>query len=106
MDKLKSIYASAYSAAVTIVAVVAVTVGAELSMPFKNWLAGLTGHHWVTKSWLSLIVFILIYCILRAFVKSPDALQTRKALFALVLVSILGFLATVGFYIYEFFAIS
>lgn len=105
MDKLKSIYASAYSAAVTILTVVAVTIGAELSSPFKNWLAQLTGHHWITKSWVVLIVFILTYGILQAFAKSPTALQTKKALSTLVVVSILGFFALLGFYIYEFLAI-
>lgn len=102
MDQLKSIYASCYSATVTILTVVAVTVSAELFIPFKNWLATLTGHHWVTKSWLVLIVFSLIYWVLRTLKNSPTAVQTRKALFTLVVVSLLGFLAILGFYIYEF----
>lgn len=103
MDKLKSIYASAYSASATIVVVVAMTIGAELSAPFKNWLAGFTGHHWVTKSWISILAFILLYCVFRFTIKSADGTRTRKALILLEAATILGFLAILGFYMYEYF---
>lgn len=103
MDKLKSIYASAYSASITIVAVVMMTIGAELSVSFKNWLAQLTGHHWVTKSWASLLIFILLFLIFRFTGTSVDMRQTEKKLFMLEVVAILGFIAILGFYVYEFF---
>src|SRR3989338_5426451 len=104
MDKLRSIYASACSATVTIIAVVAMTIGAELSPAFKNWLAGFTGHHWVTKSWISILLFVLLFCVVRLMGKSVSELQTRKALITLEIVTVLGFLAILGFYVYEFFA--
>ena len=102
MDKLKSIYASAYSAVITIVTVVAITTLGELSVPFKNWLTGFTGHHWVTKSWISLLVFAVCFCVFRITKKTVSASQTSKALFALEAITILGFLAILGFYVYEF----
>ena len=104
MDKLKSIYASAYSAALTIITVVAITIGAELSVPFKNWLAGFTGHHWVTKSWISLLVFILFFGIFKFRKTSADESRTKRALLALQVFAVLGFIAILGFYIYEFLA--
>lgn len=104
MDKLKPIWASAFSATITIVVVVAMTIGAELSVPFKNWLAGFSGHHWVTKSWISALVFVLFFCVFRFAGKSVGGSQTRKALVVLQVVAILGFLAILGFYLYEFFA--
>lgn len=104
MDKLKSIYASAYAATLTIVAVVVMTIGAEFSVPFKDWLAGFTGHHWVTKSWLSIIVFVLVFSVWRFILKSVNEVQTKKALTTLQLVAILGYLAILGFYMYEFFS--
>ena len=104
MDKLKPIWASAYSATITIVVVVTMTIGAELSVPFKNWLTGFTGHHWVTKSWISVLVFALFFCVLRFLGKPVGESQTRKALIVLQAVAVLGFLAILGFYIYEFFA--
>lgn len=104
MNKLKSIYASACAAALTIVAVVAMTIGAELSAPFKGWLAGFTGHHWVTKSWASVLIFVAFFCIFRVMKKSPDESQTGKALVLLEVAAVLGFLAILGFYSYEFFS--
>ncbi|OGF68945.1 hypothetical protein A3H65_00565 [Candidatus Giovannonibacteria bacterium RIFCSPLOWO2_02_FULL_45_14] len=104
MDKLRSIYASACSATVTIIAVVAMTIGAELSPAFKNWLAGFTGHHWVTKSWISILVFALLFCVIRFAGKSASESQTKRALITLEIATALGFLAILGFYVYEFFA--
>lgn len=102
MDKLKSIYASAYSATITVAVIVVVTIGAELSAAFKTWLAGFTGHHWVTKSLLSLIVFAVFYFVFRMIGKSASAEKTRRALVLLQIAVILGFAAILGFYIYEF----
>ncbi|KKS44727.1 MAG: hypothetical protein UV08_C0016G0009 [Parcubacteria group bacterium GW2011_GWA2_42_18] len=104
MDKLKSIYASSYSSVVTITAVVLITVSAELSAPLKEFLKSLTGHHWVTKSWFSLIIFALFFAIFFFAKKSVSDWETRKALNILQLFAVLGFLAILGFYIYEFLA--
>lgn len=104
MDKLKSIYTSACSAAVTIIVVVAMTIVAELSVPFKNWLAGFTGHHWVTKSLVSILLFVLLFGFFRFVGKPANESQTRKVLFTLQVIAIVGFLAILGFYTYEFLA--
>lgn len=104
MNKLKSIYASACSATIAIIVITAMTIGAELSAPFKTWLTKLTGHHWVTKSWASIIVFILFYAVFRAASKSTTDVKTRKALSILQITTIVGFLAILGFYTYEFLA--
>lgn len=103
MDKLKSIYASAYSSVITIVIVVGLTIGAELSAPFKTWLAGFTGHHWVTKSWISIIVFVLFFIIFKLIKRPTSESQTRIALTILQIFIFLGFAAILGFYTYEFF---
>lgn len=103
MNKLKSIYASSYSAVITIAVMVVIILSSEFSVPFKNWLASFTGHHWVTKSWISIILFVLMYLVIRATAKSVDQVQTKKALVALQVVSILGFAGLLGFYMYEFF---
>ncbi len=103
MEKLKAIYVSSLSAIVTIVVVSAVTIASELSAPFKAWLAGFTGHHWVTKSWLSVIVFVLMFVILHFGTKNVDATKTKRALLLLEITAVLGFLVILGFYTYEFF---
>lgn len=103
MNKLKPIYASAYSSVVAIVTVVGLTIGAELSVPLKTWIAGFTGHHWVTKSWISIIVFVLFFVIFQFSNKSVTESQTKTVLTMLQIFIVLGFLAILGFYIYEFF---
>ena len=103
MDKLKSIYASANSASITIAVVTIVTIGAELSAEFKTLLAGFTGHHWVTKSVLSVIVFVLFYGIFLLMGKSVSSKETKTALLLLQIVTILGFFLILGFYVYHFF---
>lgn len=102
MEKLKSIYISSYSAVVTIVVIVVVTVATELSVSFKNWLASFTGHHWVTKSWLSVITFALLLVVLHFSIKNVDAIKTKRAIMALEIMAVLGFIVLLGFFTYEF----
>ncbi len=103
MNKLRSIYASAIGAIVSIIAVTAVTIAGELSELFKNWLKGLTGHHWITKSWLSLIVFALGYAIVRAAVREPDAHRVRRMLRTLIVFVFLGVAALFILFFWEYF---
>jgi len=103
MNKLISIFASAYAATTSIILVVVVTLAAELSAPFKAWLAGFTGHHWVTKSWVALVAYILVFGYLKLTVKSAAESQTRASIFRLEMATVLGFVIILGFYLYEFF---
>ena len=103
MDKLKSIYASANSASITIAVVTIVTIGAELSAEFKTLLAGFTGHHWVTKSWLSVIIFALFFGLFWFMEKSVSPAKAKRALSILQVVTIVGFFLILGFYVYHFF---
>jgi hypothetical protein len=102
MNKLKYIYASAYSASLSIVAVIAMTLGTEYSAPFKTWLTGFTGHHWITKSWASLIVFAVMFAIIALANKGVDQYQTRKSLIVLQTTAVAGFVILLGFFIFEF----
>ncbi len=104
MNKLKSIYASAYGAAIAIFVVTAITIGTELSPTLKNWLTNISGHHWVTKSYMSLIVFIFFYYLFSLTKKTVSEHETRKALLVLQTFAILGSITILGFFMYEFFA--
>lgn len=103
MNRLKLIYASALGAIVSIVAVTAVTIAGELFEPFKNWIKGFTGHHWVTKSWLSIIVFFLGYMIIRSMVRDPAPVRVRRMLGALITFSFLGTAALFILFFWEHF---
>src|SRR3989344_3182743 len=102
MDKLKSIYASAYAACVSIIAVVAMTVGTEFSPAFKTWLAAFTGHHWESKSWASIIIFAIFFIIFRFTSHTVSPAQTKRALTTLEAFVVLGFVGLLAFFIYEF----
>ncbi len=43
-----------------IISVTGMTIIGELVKPVKDVLAAATGHHWITKSVLAVIVFLLI----------------------------------------------
>lgn len=103
MKNLKSIFAGAVAASASVAATVGVTLWAELSAPFKAWLTGFTGHHWVTKSWLSLIVFFAVFIVLRIIFKNVSASGARLALRVLLGFLFAGTLILLGFYIFEFF---
>lgn len=79
-----------------------VTIYADLNLQFKDWLASFTGHHWVTKSYLTVIVFVLFYILLSSVKRSPSSEDTKKALAVLQIITILGFISILGFYVYEF----
>lgn len=40
------------------------TIVGEIYKPFKESLAGLTGHHWTSKSLISIILFVVIIVLL------------------------------------------
>ncbi|MEK7651756.1 MAG: hypothetical protein AAB351_00910 [Patescibacteria group bacterium] len=102
MNKLSSIYSSAYSATISIILTVVITLGAELSPSFKTWLAGFTGHHWVTKSWISILVFIVFFLFFKLTSKRVDASKTKRSICTLEASIVLGAIIILGFYIYEF----
>ena len=102
MNKLKTIYASAVAAALSIVTTTAVTIGGELSLPFKNLLKSFTGHHWITKSWLSIIVFAVVFVAVRILSKKENAARTRRAVAMLVWLTVAASLVLAGFYIFEY----
>ena len=104
MSKTKLIYSSAISASVSIVAVTAVTIWAELAPGFKNFLAGITGHHWITKSLMVIILFPLVLGLVRGLCRGEISdKQTARSLWSLIVITILGFVAILGFYVWHYF---
>jgi amino acid transporter len=74
---MKSIKAFSISSIVSIGIVTLITFIGEFSAPFKNGLAALTGHHWVTKSIIGMIVFVILSIILN-FTLKPDNENSAK----------------------------
>ena len=49
------------------------TVAAEMAPAVKNLLAGLTGHHWVTKSLTAIILFSIVALVFSSREDPKDA---------------------------------
>lgn len=84
------------AAAVTIALVAVVTMGSELSAPFKELLSSIGGHHWIGKSVLSLVFFGLLYLF---FSKVSDDRFTLKDTGLLIGTVIVSGLAILIFYV-------
>lgn len=79
--------------------VVAMTLWAELSAPFKTYLAGLAGHHWVAKSIIAAAAFIAFYFLFRSARESENILGS---VVLAVVSAVLGGLAIFSFYLFLF----
>lgn len=97
-NKTKFVYASAVSAIISVVFVVALTIGAELSKPLKDFLAGVMGHHWTTKSLFSLAIYIGGLVVIFLLPKEVNQTKVKKMLDVLIAVASAGVLVLLLFF--------
>ncbi len=97
---MKNLRALSISTILTFILIVFLTIYSELNENFKNMLAGIFGHHWVTKGIFSLIFFFLIYFILSKLIKDDE--KVNNQINWVVVVTILCGLVIFLFYVYEF----
>lgn len=90
----------AYSATITVWFIVAITVFAELSKSFKALLTATTGHHWVTKSVLSVILFLLLYGVISK--SAADSKKSVSNVYMVVVSAATGGLIIFGFFLWHF----
>lgn len=102
-NDLRLVHASAIAAVKSIFVTIIITIAAEFSAPFKAWLKAFTGHHWITKSWLSVIVFALAFFIVYVLVKNPSTVRVKRALNLLLASLLTGSVILLGFFIFEFY---
>ena len=90
-----------YLAALTFIVVA--TVLAELNAGFKSFLATTFSHHWVGKSILSIILFVLVYYYYSTHKGNAnmhvDAIRMSKQT---IIFTLLGALIIFAFYVWEF----
>lgn len=98
---MKNIKAMNISSMIVVILTVVLTVLSEVSKPFKGFLAGITGHHWVTKSVVAVLFFVFIYFGLSKNVK--DTKDFWKEAKTLTMVVVLGILVIFVFYVLHFF---
>ena len=101
MNRLIFAISSAYASAVTIAAMAIITIWAELSPSFKDSLKSLSGHHWRTKSYLTIGIFVVGTMVLYSFLKRRQ-LSPAKAIVLVIFTALVSAVAVTGFYIVHF----
>jgi hypothetical protein len=95
---------SARAASLSVVFAAAITVWAELAPGLKNWLKDFSGHHWLSKSILMLVVYALGFAAFYVLNKRSVYFDLRKDLRNLVVLTVLGTAAILGFFVWHFLA--
>ena len=104
--RFKIIRATTCAAACTVAFITGITVAADLYLPLKNWLKLTFSHHWVGKGILAGVVFAAVIVIV-SFIPAPEddlkAKMLARSSWKLVIVSLVGTLVIILFFIYEAF---
>lgn len=105
MDKLKLIISSAYAAIITIVFIVIITVWTELSAPLKDWLKNFSGHHWISKSILSALLYAIAVITLYLAPQRHSDDRLKRTLNYLLIFTIFGIIIITLFFAGHYFKI-
>ena len=100
MEK-KNIFVKAVvlSSTLTLTAIVFLTIFAELNPSVKNWLAGNFSHHWIGKSAISILVFLVFIPVF--YVLKLEKISTVSLIWLLVVVANLSFGILLAFFFFE-----
>lgn len=103
MRNIKLLFASSMASVLVVVFVAAITILAELFPPLKTVLKNFSGHHWVSKS----ILVVLIYSVaLAIFYLAPGNIShqtVRRSLVFLIIMSIASAVAIFIFFTIYYF---
>ncbi|MEK7217959.1 MAG: hypothetical protein AAB728_00685 [Patescibacteria group bacterium] len=101
MNRPKLAFSLSLGSALAVVAVTAITVAADLRPPFKTFLASLTGHHWISKGLVALVLCALVFLALLPIPFRPSPAAVRRSLWILVWASLLGTAVLTAFFVWE-----
>ena len=96
---MKRIRSMSFATIVTIIFVTVVTIAAEFSEVFKNFLKSITGHHWITKSVMAFVLFFAVYLFVK---KSDDKVDALTESWHIIWITLLASLVLFGFFLWEF----
>lgn len=104
MEKRLTVLCSAVcSAIITVIFITAITIAADLLPPLKDWLKATFTHHWIGKSILATLLFVLGIVTLPFLKKGQDIEKITKKLNLLFWLGVLGSILITGFFIWEAF---
>ena len=96
--KALSISAIAYIGVVTLLAIIG-----ELAAPLKDLLKAMSGHHWVSKSIIGMVLFIILALILGYTTKSDNE-NSGKYIWGVFWTTLGGSVVMLGYFIIHAFA--
>ena len=100
----RHLIASTGAAITSIIFVVLITIAAEVSPALKTILKNMTGHHWVSKSVLDIIVFAIAYPMVYATHRDASDGSVAIHLWVLIACVIVGTLLITGFFVRHYLA--
>lgn len=98
-DKKSILQALILSSILTLAVIVFLTIFGELSPVFKAWLTKIFSHHWIAKSIISLLAFLVTIPIF--YVLSLKKISTATLIWLLVAVANLSFGILLAFFFFE-----
>ena len=96
-----NIRAANYATTTAIVLITVMTIVGELWAGFKSFLGSITGHHWITKGLLALVVFIVLYLVLSKLKETENTARGTVWSFS---TAIVGGVAIFVFYLIHYSA--
>ncbi len=104
MKRISFALSATYASIISIITAVFITIAGELSPAFKNSLKSMSGHHWRTKSYIVVAVFIVSTMILFVAMRNRNISETtlRRSLITTTILALLGALILTGFYVIHF----
>ena len=102
MNKTRLAFSSSIAAILSIIIIMVVTIWGEFSPVFKNFLKSFTGHHWLTKSALSLVVYFGGLAVFYLIPKNIGSNTLRRALIFLILTALAGSLSVFLFFVWHY----
>lgn len=88
------------SSILTTIFIVFATIFGEFNSSFKDWLKAVFYHHWIGKSILALVFFLILWAIFKKF----DKLENLKLGWWALVAAIAGYLAILIFFVWHFLA--
>lgn len=92
------------SAIVVIIFIPISVILGELHKPFKDWLKNIFYHHWIGKGVIAIVIFYLLGFLGYFKIKDNEDIIV-KMLKVLFWITIVGTLAIISFYLYEYFIV-
>lgn len=98
---LKLIHSIVFATFITIILVIGMTIGSEVSSLFKSILAKGFGHHWVAKSIISLATFMIATIFYYIFCKEPLPATLKRLIIITLIAIVAGGIIIFGYYLYH-----